>query len=342
MIRKFGLGCLFVLAFGNPVSAQDGSFGCFPKDKLPPYIAPLTHFGQRSDWSLDGREVYFVDKAGGEVWKVDIATKKTTQVTQKHFRPEGHGYYRVYALSNGDLFFTCGPERHNLYIQILRKGEDELPVSINERIDEGAAISRKDMKIVWTPDQKVVFSGRISNSYGKTTIVNKTQIIDNGSVVVDGHRYQGILEPQNFRPPLEQEIIWTQYGYTREGLFTSETMGYNLETADMVNYSKTPEQYDEPEGIFPDGEHTLVECDRHSQKGMKSIDVYKLKLDGTGSNFERMTYFNDVEGYKASNPVVRDDGKMIAFQAANAKAPAGVGCGIYLLDVELWRQMKGK
>ena len=43
-------------------------------------------------------------------------------------------------------------------------------------------------------------------------------------------------------------------------------------------------------------------------------------MDGTGKDIERLTHFSDVEGYKGSNPVVSDDGKMIAFQAAYAKA----------------------
>jgi hypothetical protein len=33
---------------------------------------------------------------------------------------------------------------------------------------------------------------------------------------------------------------------------------------------------------------------------------------------------------------------MIAFQAAYAKAAAGVGCGIYLLDLEKWENLKDK
>ena len=174
----------------------------------------------------------------------------------------------------------------------------------------------------------------ISYKNGTPSIANKTLIIDNKSVVVDGIKYDGILEPQNFRRPSEEEVIWTQYGNTAAGLFTSETMGYNLKTGKIINYSKSPNQYSEPEGIFPDGEYTLIESDRHCLKGIKQIDIYKLKLDGTGKHIERLTYFNDVEGYKASNPVVRDDGKMIAFQAANAKSAAGVGCGIYLFDLE--------
>ena len=137
-------------------------------------------------------------------------------------------------------------------------------------------------------------------------------------------------------------MTWTQYGNTVDGIFTSETMGYNLETGQIINYSKSPKEYSEPEGIFPDGEYTLIECDHHGLGGIKQIDIYKMKLDGTGENIERMTFFNDIEGYKASNPVVSDDGKKIAFQAANASSATGVGCGIYLFDLEKWEQAKSK
>ncbi len=329
---------MFVIMAGT-VFAQKPK-GCFPGDKLPPYISLLTEFGERSEWSHDGKTVYFVDKSGGEIWKVDVDTKVTTQITRKDFRPEGDGYYRVYVLSNDDLLFTCGPSRHNLYMQVLKHGSKGKPIKLDEKIDEGPAISRTDMKIVWTPDQKVIYSGEISVKKNKATIQNKTLIINNNNVIVDGIKYDGILEPQNFRRPGEEEFIWTQYGNTQRGLFTSEVMGYNLKTKEMTNYSKSPEEYSEPEGIFPDGNYTLVECDHHSLKGMKSIDIYQLKLDGTGKNLVRLTYFNDVEGYKASNPVVNDNGLWIAFQAANANADAGVGCGIYLFDLKMWGKLQ--
>ena len=329
---------LFCSSIGCKVSKQNPG-GCFPADKLHEYITPLTEFGQRSEWSLDGRWVYFVDKAGGEVWKINIKTKIPVQLSTEDFRPEGHGYYRVYELSNGDLLFTCGPERHDLYIQILPKGSKGPPLKIDERIDEGPAISRTDLKIVWTPDQQVIYSGKISYQNGKPEIVDKKLIIDNDSVIVNGIKYDGILEPQNFIRPAEEIFTWTQYGNTEDGLFTSEVMGFNLKTGEITNFSKSPNQYSEPEGIYPDGQYTLIESDQHSYKGVKHIDVYKLKLDGTGKDLVRITFFNDLEDYKGSNPVVRDDGKMFAFQAAYAKAATGVGCGIYLFDIERWKDL---
>ena len=116
-------------------------------------------------------------------------------------------------------------------------------------------------------------------------------------------------------------------------------MGLNLETGEVVNYSKAADQYDEPEGIFPDGKHTLVECDAHNPKGSQHIDIYKLALDGSG-HYERITRFGDHPGFKASNPVVSDDGRYIAFQYARLGDRAGIGRGIFILDLKMYEETK--
>jgi hypothetical protein len=36
--------------------------------------------------------------------------------------------------------------------------------------------------------------------------------------------------------------------------------------------------YREPEGIFPDGNYTLIETDEQNGKGGKYVDIWKLKL----------------------------------------------------------------
>jgi len=142
------------------------------------------------------------------------------------------------------------------------------------------------------------------------------------------------LETQNLRPPDEKELIFSAYGY--QG---TEVAGLDIETGKVVNYSKAPNQYDEPEGILPDGKHTLVECDKHNTRGSQHIDVYKLALDGSGKT-ERLTFFGDYPGYKASNPAVSDDGRYMAFQFAKRGDPAGVGRGILIFDLVKYEKMK--
>lgn len=332
---KFKYSIISLIFLGIVACRLENQEGCFPSEDLPEHITPLTNFGQRAEWSLDGQFVYFVDRAGGDVWRVDINTKKTQKITRPDYRPEGHGYYRVLCLANGDLLFTCGPERYQLYMQVMDKNLRNPPVNIpGEQINEGPAISRKTSKIAWSPDHKQIYTGRIEYIDGFPEIIEKKLVVDNRNVVIDSIRYEDILEPQNFRPPDENELIWSQYGKTSTGIFSSEVMGCDLISGELYNYSKAPEQYDEPEGIFPDGAYTLIECDKHHPEGTAYIDIYKLRLTRENPEYIRLTHFSEVEGYRSSNPVVRDDGKLIAFQASIAGSAAGAGCGLYLFDLE--------
>lgn len=60
---------LSLLIFTYDIQAQNNPQlqKCFPADQLPSHITQLTDFGQRSEWSLDGQQVYFISEAGGEV-----------------------------------------------------------------------------------------------------------------------------------------------------------------------------------------------------------------------------------------------------------------------------------
>jgi Tol biopolymer transport system component len=343
MRKKYAFSLLivgFIFACSNNEQRIEG---CFPSDKLPAHITPLTNFGQRSEWSLDGKEIFFVDRAGGDVWVVDVATKKTRQITKPEDRPEGHGYYRVLVLANGDLLLGIGPKRQQMYFQVLDKDLKNPPQNIEGvELCEGPAVSRKTMKIAWTlPGQFQIHMGELSYSSGKPEIINKKALLDVKDMgTVDSVEYEFIIETQNWRPPLEEELILSQYR-KGNGFFKSEVFGLNTKTGELINYSKSRSTYDEPEGIFPDGEYTLTECDRHRPtKRSSTIEVYKLKLDTTSVENERLVFFSDVEGFRSSNPVVRDDGKFFVFQASEASSDAGVGCGLYLFDIEQYERAK--
>jgi Tol biopolymer transport system component len=129
-------------------------------------------------------------------------------------------------------------------------------------------------------------------------------------------------------PPAEWELTFSAYGH--QG---TDVCGVDLATKQVTNDSDAPDQYDEPEGIAPDGRWTLVECDREglSGRGPGHVDIWKLSLDGE-KTWERLTFFNKHPGSKASNPVVSDDGRFMAFQMAKSRDPAGVGYGIFLYD----------
>ncbi|UCG49571.1 MAG: hypothetical protein JSU94_07280, partial [Phycisphaerales bacterium] len=309
-----------------------------PLDELPRYIRRVTHFGQRADFSHDGRRILFIEKTFGDVYEVELATGIIRPMTHRYFH---EGYTRALYLKNGDILLSGArkfdaddpwPSRSekNAELWVLRKDLSGPPTPLGEKCSEGPAVSRKNMRIAWTQGG-AFYMGEIIYENGKPKLARKKKILDKRDLP-----FECGLETQNFRPPDDKELIFSAYGY--QG---TDVMGLSIADGKVVNYSNARGQYDEPEGIFPDGKYTLVECDAHNRKGTQHIDIYKLALDGSGRT-ERVTYFSDYPGYKASNPVVSDDGHYIAFQVAKAGDPAGVGRGILILDLQMSETMKRK
>lgn len=320
---------LFVLvALAAPALAAD-----FPADKLPRYVRKVSDVGERPDFSRDGKRILYLTKSGGEVEELELATGKVRKISTFP-RDAKVGFFRALYLANGDYFLAGGPGRRECIMYFLDKSLAKPPTVIDRPIWEGPAISRKRMRIAWTPDhQKILIADIKYENQGIPRLANERELLDEKELAgLPGLSKQGTLEPQNFVPPREALLTFAQYN--QDERFTAETFTIDLTTRKLVNHSNAPGQYDEPEGVFPDGRFTLVESDAHDRKGTSFIDVYRLKLDGTGKNLTRLTHFADVPTFKASNPVVSDDGRFIAFQEGRAGEAAGVGHGLYLLD---WR-----
>lgn len=307
-----------------------------PLDELPSHIKRLTHFGQRADFSHDGKRILFIEKTFGDVYEVELATGIIRAMTHRYFH---EGYTRALYLANGDILLSGArkfnaedpwPSRNEKMAElwVLKKDLNSPPIPLGAHCSEGPAVSRKRMYIMWTQGG-AFWSGDIVYKGDKVELANKKKVFDKKDLP-----FKADLETQNLRPPDEKELIFSAYGY--QG---TEVCGLDLKTGKITNYSKAPDQYDEPEGIFPDGKHTLVECDKHFPGTIHHVDLYKLALDGSGK-YERMTFFSDYEGYKSSNPVVSDDGKYIAFQTAKKGDAAGVGRGILIFDIEKYERSK--
>jgi Tol biopolymer transport system component len=310
-------------------------------DDLPSHIRRLTWFGERADWSLDGKRILFVEKTFGDVYEAEVATGRISPVT--HHYPHA-GYTRALYLSNGDILLS-GPERFEPHqpgdarthcvLSVLDRRRDRPPVSLGTKCSEGPTASRRHLRIAWThvsaqyPDEMTKGSSRIQTAdvvfeNAKPRLANLKVVLESKSLA-----FSCTLEVQNFRPPAEQELTFSTYGY--DG---TEVFGLDLSTGKTRNYSNAPDQYDEVEGIFPDGQHTLVECDRdQAQKGWRYIDLWKLRLDGSG-HMMRVTRFGETAGLKGSNGVVSDDGRFLAFQLARSSDAAGVGYGIFILNLK--------
>jgi len=325
---------LILTAFlpGRSYSAEAPKIGKSPVDELPAHIRQMTHFGERADWSHDGKRILFLEKTFGDAYELDIATGVIRPVTHHYFH---EGYTRALYLANGDILLSGArrfdandpwPSRNekNAELWVLKKDLSGPPTPLGEKCSEGPAVSRKKMRIAWTQGNAFYMADVVYRD-GKPELSNKKKILDARDLP-----FKCNLETQNFRPPDEKELIFSAYDY--QG---TEVMGLDIATGKVTNYSNAPDQYDEPEGIFPDGKFTLVECDKHNTKGPRHIDIYKLALDGSGKT-ERLTRFGDYLGYKASNPVVSDDGRYMAFQFARTGDAAGVGRGILIFDLELW------
>lgn len=313
-----------------------------PADHLPPQIRRITWFGERADWSHDGKKILFLGKTYGDVYEIEIQTGIIRPVTHHFYHG---GFTRALYLANGDILLSGAMTFDAAHPHLNRSEKAELwvldkslakpPVPLGTKCSEGPAVSRTRMHIAWThvseqyPDELPENASRILEAEivyenGVPKLANQRLVLDSRSLP-----FRCTLETQNFRPPKEEELTFSAYEY--QG---TEVCGINLKTGKVVNYSNAPDQYDEPEGIFPDGQYTLVECDRQNRQGSGHVDLWKLRLDGSGS-LERLTYFSDFQGYKASNPVVSDDGRFMAFQMGKSKDPAGVGYGIFIYDFSL-------
>jgi len=329
---------LGVAALAGGQSQKPGS----PEENLPPNITHLTGFGERAAWSPDGERIAFMSKSYGDAFEINLKTRLTRLLT-------GHfchvGFLRVQYLPNGD-FFLIGARtfrdirttrEHDEEMWVMNADAKSPPVALHQKISEGVAISRSRMKIAWTnthgqyPEElqqgeSVLYTADIKYTDGVSALSNKKEILRPMAP-------ECTLEAQDFRRD-DTELIYTCYRAPR----FADVMGVDLRTGKVTTYRKVPDEYNEVEGISPDGQWTLVESSRE-QRGPERqnaayIDLWKLRLEPNSSDFIRMTRWGDFEGYKASNPVVSPDGEWFAFQSARNDEPAGVGHGIFLFRLK--------
>lgn len=311
-----------------------------PLDNLPKNVEMLTHFGERADFSPDNSEVAFMAKSFGDAFVVNLKTRAIRCLT---CNVPGAAFLRVMHLANGD-YLLIGAEKftdirtsrgRDNELWLLRRQRGAKPVKLGQKMSEGAAVSKKNLRIAFseTSGQNPELprgSSRlivVDVDPSSATLKNRQMILESGSNACT-------IEAQDF---LDNDSKLTYSCY--EPGDKSSVWTIDLRTREKVNHSAAIGHYNEVEGIFPDGQHTLVESDQAAQRagwsgGFRNIDIWKLKLDGAGKSFERLTHFNDYEGGKASNPVVSTDGRYMAFQLANTADEAGVGYGILLMRLK--------
>ena len=331
---------LLLLASALPVFAAAPA-GESPADHLPPHIRRLTHFGERADWSHDGTKILFLSKTYGDALELDVATGAITNLTSHYAH---HGYTRALYLANGDILLSGpltydtrnpGASRNQCYLSVLSGTAKQAPVALGVRCNEGPAVSRRRLHLAWPEwtspkpgegnlSSSKLFEADLVYTDGVPALAHQRLIMDGADLP-----FRCTMEPQNFRPAAEHELIFSAY---MAGGRQCDVVGLDLETKKITKYTDNADIYEEPEGIFPDGQSTLVENDTQNRLGPGSIDLWKHALDGSGRK-TRLTFFSETPGYKASNGVVSDDGRYLAFQMGKAGEAAGIGHGIFLLDL---------
>src|SRR3954468_24272110 len=124
-------------------------------DRLPPNIEILTHFGERADISPDNQRVAFMAKSFGDAMLIDLKTRFITCLT---CNVPGAAFLRVMHLVTGD-YILIGPD-HFEDVRTSRTRDNELwflskqpgskPVKMGQKMSEGAAISKKSLKIAFS------------------------------------------------------------------------------------------------------------------------------------------------------------------------------------------------
>lgn len=328
-----------LLAIPCPSSAQAVRSGN-PEEHLPANITQLTGFGERASWSPDGKRIAFIEKSFKDAFEIDLDTRLTRLLTG-HF-PHA-GFLRIQYLPNGDYFLIGARDFKNVSttrdrdeeMWVMKAGARTPPVALGHKISEGVAISRTRPRIAWSnthgqyPDS--IAQGESVLYVADIDYTNGVPHLGPAREILRARRPRCTLEAQDFRND-DTELIYTCYRAPDKG----DVFGIDLRTGKITRYLQVESEYDEAEGIDPDGKSIIVESSRDQGAGKqdsKHIDIWRLRLVPDSKDFVRLTHWGDFDGYKASNPVVSPDGKWIAFQSARSVDPAGVGYGLFLYHV---------
>ena len=92
-----------ILSLQAPGGRSPGS----PLDSLPKNIEPLTHFGERADFSPDNQRVAFMAKSFGDAFVIDLKTRVIRCLT---CNVPGAAFLRVMHLVDGD-YMLIGAEQ---------------------------------------------------------------------------------------------------------------------------------------------------------------------------------------------------------------------------------------
>src|SRR3954452_11232549 len=167
-----------------------------PLDHLPPQIEVLTQFGERADISPNNSSIAFMDKSFGDAFKIDLKTRTIRCVT---CNVPGAAFLRIMHLASGD-YILIGPKSFvdihssrtkDNQLWFLSKQEGSKPQPFNEKMSEGAALSKKSMKISYSithaqdeslpPEYSSLYVADVVVSGGTARLTNKKLVYESKS-----------------------------------------------------------------------------------------------------------------------------------------------------------------
>src|SRR5437764_10632123 len=215
-----------------------------PLEHLPANIEVLTHFGERADISPDNQRVAFMAKSFGDAMLIDLKTRVIACLT---CNVPGAAFLRVMHLVTGD-YILIGPN-HFEDIQTSRSRDNELwflskergakPVRLGQKMSEGAAISKRSLKISFSqlPAQAPDLApGSSRLMIADLDLSGRTPRLINKKTVYESKDRNCVLEAQDFYDN-DRKMTFTCYEEMgpHEG---ASVMGIDLATGEVTNFSK--------------------------------------------------------------------------------------------------------
>src|SRR5690348_15971107 len=148
---RLALSFFAVLLLALPAERKQGN----PLDHLPANFEVLTHFGERADISPDNQRVAFMAKSFGDAMVIDLKTREIRCLT---CNIPAAVFLRVMHLVTGDYILIAPDHFEDIHtsrsrdneLWFLSKERGSKPIKLGQKMSEGAAISKKSLKIAFS------------------------------------------------------------------------------------------------------------------------------------------------------------------------------------------------
>jgi hypothetical protein len=164
---------------------------------------------------------------------------------------------------------------------------------------------------------KAMYTADVIYESGRPRLANEKEILR-------ARAPECTLEAQDFRKN-DSELIYTCYRSPFADVF-----GIDLNTGKTTVYRKIAGEYNEVEGIFPDGQYALV-VEPQQLKQTRTTDIWKLTQPKQTSR-DPLGVNTRLQGFQPGRRLGR---KADGVSVSQSKDPAGVGYGIFVMDMKV-------